>query len=302
MILVIGGTGLVGSRVVEGLLVMQRPVKVLSAGFSDWNSNVVPMFRKAGVEVISGDMRDQRVLAEAVNGCTGIVHAAGIFHSTADRSLESVNVQSVASLIPIAENAGVQRFIYVSCLGATQFSSSEYLRTKWQAEALVRESKFVWTIFRPSLIFGPGCQFLRTLEFWVARFPLVVTVGSGLNHISAVSADDVAGCIVQSVYDRNTVGQTYNLAGPKSLTLAEIMELASRQCTGKEKPVIKVPAPLAYRLADLLAKLNPRAPVSGEFLKLMSIDLAADPAIMQTNFKVPGLPLESYYKGIGWDG
>jgi NADH dehydrogenase len=298
MILVIGGTGLVGSRVVEGLLSMQCPTRVLSAGHSDWNNNVVPAFRKAGVEIIAGDMRDQRVLAEAVTGCTGIVHAAGIINARPGQSLESVNVASLASLIPIAESAGVQRFLYVSCLGSTQFSSSHYFRSKWQAEELVRQSNFVWTIFRPALIFGPGCQLLRGLEFWLRRFPIALTVGSGLNEIGVVSAEDVAACVAQSVYNRDTVGKTFNLVGPESKTLAEILEQTSLYLAGQEKPTFSVPASLAYALADVFSRLNPRAPISGEFLRLISADLTGDPLVMQTNFKVECLPLESCIKSL----
>jgi uncharacterized protein YbjT (DUF2867 family) len=298
MILVIGGTGLVGAKVVEGLLAQGQQVRVLAAGYSDWRDNVTSHFRKVGVDVVSADMRDQRAMAAAVTACTGIIHTAGILQARPDQSLDSVNHQSLASLLPIAENAGIQRFVYVSCLGATQFNSSQYLQSKWEAETLVRQSKFYWTIFRPSVIFGTDSQLMRTLEFWTARFPWLLVVGSGLNHLQPVSADDVAACIVQSLYNRDMVGQTYDLVGPESLTLSELMAIVGDEHCGREKPVVKVPATAGYMIADILNKLNPRLPVSSEIFKLLTAEITSDPMLMQRNFQVRALPFESQYGRI----
>src|SRR6185437_11415505 len=262
MILVIGGTGVVGAQVVDLLMSQKQQVRVLAGGYSDWHQQLTPQMRKAGVDVVNGDIRDQRVLAKAVSGCTGIVHTAGVISDQPERSVDSVNHESVASLLPIAENAGVQRFVYVSCLGATQFSSSEYLRSKWNAEMLVRQSNFLWTVFRPSLIFGEGSQLMRVLEFWVQRFPIVLCTGSGLNHLEPISVDDVAECVVQSLYNRDTVNQVYDLVGPETMNLSQLLELVTVGFTGQHKAQFKLPARAGYLLADLLAKLNPRSPLS----------------------------------------
>lgn len=297
-ILVIGGTGTVGSKVVEALLGAGVPVRVFSRGRGDWRDDVTPHFRKAGVEIISGDIRDQNRIASAVNGVNGIIHTAGAMQELPDFSLQSVNVESIASLIPIALNAGVQRMVYLGCLGSTQFSNSEYLRTKWEAEQLIRESNFYWTIFRAAPIFALGSQLMRSLEFWVNRFPFIPIIGSGLNEIAPVSATDVATCLMQALYDKDTVGQSYDLVGPHTFTLTELMELTAIEYEVDRKPLIKVPSSLGYQLANLIFKFTPRTPVSADFMRLLACDLDSDPALMKTKFGAPMLPLESQYKRI----
>jgi uncharacterized protein YbjT (DUF2867 family) len=298
MILVIGGTGLVGGKIVESLVDRQVQVRVLGGGLSDWRHTVTPLLRKAGVEIINGDIRDRQVLSRAVAGCTGIVHAAGAVTAPPGDSLASVNYESMSTLLPIAESAGVQRLLYISCSGASQFSASEYWQSKWHAEQLVRQSNLAWTILRPTLIFGRDSQLMRVLSFWVTRFPVVLVVGSGLNDLHPISADDVAACAVQALYNRDTVGQTYNLAGPEVINLYDLLELASSQEGGIRKPLFKIPARVGYSLAEILTKINPHTPLSVEWLKLLTADSTVDLTLMRQAFQVPMLPLESQYKPV----
>jgi uncharacterized protein YbjT (DUF2867 family) len=298
MILVTGGTGVVGSRIVRGLLDNQQPVRVFARGQSNWVENPMPQLRKMGVDVVNGDVRDYQKLKKALTGCTAVIHCANIMSESKDETLSSVNVEPTKALLGMAEELGVQRFIYLSCLGASEYSSSKYLQSKWQAESCVRNSNFYWTIFRPSLIFAQESQFIRSLEFWSAKAPFVFVVGSGLNQIQPVSADDVAACVVQSLYTRETVQQTFDLVGPEPYSLTEVMEMASRYISGVDKPAFKIPAGLGYAVANILHKLNPRCPVSAEIMRVLTSEYSGDPAIMKSNFQVQMLPLESYFKPI----
>jgi uncharacterized protein YbjT (DUF2867 family) len=303
MILVTGGTGIVGRKVVRGLVENQQQVRVYARGYSDWVENPMPQLRKLGVDVINGDVRNTDKLAVALQGCTAIIHCANIMRETKDETFESVNVDPTVTLLTLAQEAGVQRFIYVSCLGASQYSTSKYLRTKWQSEAAVRASSFYWTILRPSLIFAKDSQFVRALEFWAAKTPFLFVVGSGLNEIQPVSADDVAACIVQSVYARETVHKTYDLLGPQPYSFTEILEMSGRFVTGgADRPTFKIPSSLGYAAAKLIHKLNPRSPISEDLMRVLTSEYSGDPEIMKTNFQVPMLPLESYYRPIGKSG
>lgn len=299
MILVTGGSGNVGARVVQALLDNQQQVRVLTRGGSDWHENPLPHFRRSGADIITGDVRDQNKLAAAVQGVRGVINLAGTIRGT-DADYESVNVEGMNNLIAKASEAGIQRFVHVSCLGATEFSTSKYLRTKWQGEQLVRGSNFYWTIFRPSLIFGPTSHLMRSLDFCVSRTPFVPVFGSGLNEIQPVSPEDVAQCIVQSIYNRETVGQSYDLVGPDKYNLTELLEIMSQRNMhqGAVRPTVKIPLQLAFLAAQLLSKLNPRAPISEDMLRVLTTEIVGDPAIMCNTFQVDCLSFESQFKRL----
>jgi uncharacterized protein YbjT (DUF2867 family) len=299
MILVTGGSGNIGARVVQALLDSQQQVRVLTRGGSDWHDNPLPHFRRSGADIITGDVRDPNKVAAAVQGVKGIVNLAAVMRGT-DADLEAVNVTGMQHLVTTAQNAGIQRFVHVSCLGATEFSTSTYFQSKWKGEQMVRASNFYWTIFRPSLIFGPTSHLMRALDFCVTKAPFVPVIGSGLNEIQPVAPDDVAACIVQSLYNKETVGQAYDLVGPTSYRLTALLENMSRRNMhqGKEKPSVKIPLKVAFVAAQLLSKLNPRAPISEDMMRVLTTEIVGDPAIMRSAFQVEGLSFETQFKRL----
>jgi uncharacterized protein YbjT (DUF2867 family) len=299
MILVTGGSGQVGSRVVQALLDSQQQVRVLTRGGGDWHENPLPHFRRSGAEIITGDVRDQSKVSTAVQGCRGIIHLAAVMKAP-DKELEAVNVEGLINLVANAAAAGVQRFIHVSCLGATQFSTSKYFQTKWQGENMIRSSNFYWTIFRPSLIFSPSSQLMRTLDFVVSRTGFVPVFGSGLNEIQPVSADDVAACVVQSLYNRDSVNQTYDLVVPESYSLTDMLEMAARANTHTEnvRPTFKIPLGVAFAAARILGQMNPRLPISEDMIRVLTTELVSDPAPMQSAFQVQSINFEAQFKRL----
>jgi len=191
MILIVGGTGLVGSRVTELLIEQkQHQLRVLCRGQSEWDKSRLPDFRRAGVDVIVGDMNNPKNLEKALDGCKAIINCSGVMRTSDAEEIQAVNVRGVKNLVKLGKEQGVQRFIQVSCVGATEHATNEYFQSKWQAEDIVRNSSLYWTIFRTSLIFGPGSHLSRVLDYWVGRAPFVVVVGSGLNKFQPVSADE----------------------------------------------------------------------------------------------------------------
>jgi uncharacterized protein YbjT (DUF2867 family) len=299
MILVTGGSGNVGARVVQALLDTQQQVRVLTRGGSDWHDNPLPHFRRSGAEIITGDVRDQAKVLAAVQGCRGIIHLAGVMRGS-DADLEAVNVQGLENILANAAQAGIQRLVHVSCMGATEFSTSKYFQTKWHGESLVRSSSFYWTIFRPSLVFGATSHLMRALDYCVAKLPFVPVFGSGLNVIQPVSADDVAACVVQSLYNRDSVNQTYDLVGPDKFNLTELLELMSQRNMheGKPRPTVKIPLKVAFLAAQLIGQLNPRAPISQDMMRVLTTELVGDPNIMLSSFQVEGHSFESQFKRL----
>lgn len=285
MILVAGGTGLVGSKVVQSLLAQQVPVRVLARGLSDWASSSMPQLRRIGVEVVVGEITDAKIVEQSVQGCDAIVHCAGVMRAGPGGTARDINVIGMERMVEQGQAAGVQRFIYLSCLGASEHSQCEYFVSKWQGENILRDSRFYWTIFRPGLIYGDGSQMQRIFEFLTTRGPVVPVIGSGLNRVSPVSAIDVANCVTQSIYNRDTVGKSYELCGGAEFDLETLLKEASA-VRGNAKPTLSIPTGLAISLADWVAKVNPKAPISGDVMRIITQDLIGDARPAEEMFKL----------------
>lgn len=299
MILVVGGTGTVGRKVVETLLSQpHQQIRVLSRGKSDWEGSVLPSFRRRGVDTMVGDVRSKSLIQKAVTDCKAIINCAGSMRATPDADLESVNYDSVANLVETGKEAGVQRFIQLSCLGATEHATSLYFGCKWDAEEMVRKSGFYWTIFRPSLIFDSDSHLFRILEFWVQRSPLIFVVGSGLNRFQPISAQDVADCIVKSIYERSTVGQIYELTGPETYDLQTLLTMVA-QNQGRTVRTIRIPSFLGVPFAGLMGKLNPQCPIDNNVMNVMTSEMIGDAAPMLEAFKIQPLSMKNALKAIG---
>lgn len=298
MILITGGTGLVGARIVEKLVAAGQPVRVMARGLTDWKTSNVPEFRRRGIDVVTGDIRDQERVAQAMEGCKAVINVAGVQRSLPGASIESINMEAVINLVALAEANNVQRFVQVSCFGASQHADSRYFYSKWQAESIVKGGRFYWTIFRPSLVFGEYCQLLKVLNFWTERGPFIPVIGSGLNRLAPLHADDLADYIIGSLYNRETANQVYDLVGPKSYDLTEVLQLACRN-QGMEKPAIKIPAGIGMMLVRFMSKLNPQSPIDEDVVKVLTSELSPDHEPKNRVFSYGTTPFETMFKYIG---
>jgi uncharacterized protein YbjT (DUF2867 family) len=271
MILLLGTTGLLGGPVLRCLLERKLEVRAFTRGSSDWKNASISDLRRRGVEIVLSDVNDTDKFREAMSGCQTIINLIGTFHQKGTATFESIHVETVENLIANAKEFGVQRVLHVSCLGASEYSSSEYLRTKWESEQLIKKSGLYWTIFKPSFLFSDKCSLLEWLKPLI-KCPLIMpVVGSGLNEIQPVFVEDVAQCIVDSIYDKSSVGKVFELGGPQIYTMGDLMELVRRELKLKGPPV-QIPRPLI----ELLFKFSAQAgSVGGRIIDLLPL-LTAD--------------------------
>ncbi|KAA3659096.1 MAG: SDR family NAD(P)-dependent oxidoreductase [Chloroflexi bacterium] len=143
MILVIGGSGALGSSVVQRLLQQGRAVRVMTR-----TSEKVQALQQAGVDVVRGDLTDKASLQRA---CAGVEKVVASAHSVFGRGQEAskfVDLQGHKDLIDVARAAGVQRFVYISAVGAEPNSSVPFSRIKYQIEQYLRGSSLEFVILR----------------------------------------------------------------------------------------------------------------------------------------------------------
>lgn len=269
-IFIAGGTGFVGKSLRAALA--GRPLRLLVRDRARYAS-----LASADVELVEGDVTLAETLKGAVDGCEAVISLAGIIEETGGATFDSVIRQGNVNLVAAAKRAGVGRYLLMSAMGVRHDPAFPYFEAKWQAEQAVEESGLLWTIFRPSVIFGPGDGFINTLAGLVRRAPIVPVVGSGQTKFQPVAVEDVAASFVEALDDPATVGQTFELGGPEILTYEELLDLIAAKL-GKRKPKVHVPAGLMKPVVKL-AKPLPKAlrpPVTEEQLKMLAIDNCTD--------------------------
>ncbi|GHF29609.1 NADH dehydrogenase [Deinococcus metalli] len=249
-VLVTGASGFVGTAVVREL---SRRGHEVWAGSREGRA-------VAGARGVRLDVTDAGSVVRAVAEADPdvVVHLVGIIVEKGEQSFERVHVEGTRHVLAATPRGA--RYVHMSALGADPQSESGYSATKGRAEALVRGSGLPYTIFRPSLIFGPGDDFFgRVLRELVSTAPIVPQIGDGSFPFRPVSVQDVAQAFAGAV-DGQGVGETYALTGPDEFTFRQLLELELR-ALGKSKPIVPVPLVL-MNLAVPLMQVLPNPPIT----------------------------------------
>jgi len=266
MILVTGGTGYVGSRLVQKLVEQGREVRILVRD--------VAAARKrfpSGVAFAQGDVTEPATLPAALAGVETVIHLVAIIRERGETTFEKVNYEGTAHIVDAEKAAGVRRHLQMSALGALRDPRFPYHDTKYRAEQYVKASGLDWTIFRPSIIFGPGDQFFSTLA-GLAKLPApFVLPDGGVAKFQPVWRDDVADSFIAALDDPATIGKTYELGGPEIMSYKEMVGVLM-DVTGKHRPLLPIPSVLLKPAAFAFDKLLPKPPVTPEQLKMLQLD------------------------------
>jgi uncharacterized protein YbjT (DUF2867 family) len=177
-------------------------------------------------------------------------------------------------VVDAARKAGVPRIIQMSALGTGNLPGYPYFHTKWRAEQYVKDSGLDWTIFRPSIIFGPGeqVQFVTQLADVVKKAPVVPVVGGGRSRFQLIHVHDVADAFCAAVATDASIGQIYEIAGPEIVTYEEILD-ECMVALGRKKPKVHVPVSVMMPAAAVMARIPIiDAPVTTDQLKMLKID------------------------------
>ncbi len=266
MILVTGGTGFVGSHLIkkmrqEGLsvrAVVRSPAKAIE-------------LRDLGVEVVPGDVSDKASLERAVQGIERVVHLVGIIQEAPGATFQGVHVDGTRNLAEAARKAGVRHFLFQSALGTRANAKSQYHRTKWEAEELVRGSGIPSTVLRPSLIYGPGDQFTIRLSDMIRLSPILPIIGSGSSKVQPLFINDAVACIVKAVTSDAYLNELYELGGPEQLSYEEVTR-AIAAALGVSRPALHLPLLFMRSMARVMETVLPKPPVTTDQLIMLQED------------------------------
>lgn len=276
-VLVLGANGFVGAHVAAAL---SRAGWRVRAGARDVR---VPARRAPEHEWVRADFARLTRAADweaVLEGVDAVVNCVGVLQDGGRDSTRTAHVEGPKALIEACERQGIRRVVHLSAVGAEAAAGTAYGRTKQEAERLFEASRLDWLILRPSLVvarsvFG-GTGLIRAL----AAFPLFIPAPNGDQRFRPVAMEDVCVAVVAGVAAGAPARRSLDVAGPESLTLAEILVLYRGWLGLGPAPVIRLPAWLtapAVLLGDVAGRLGWSSPLRSTSMQQMNHNVAGDP-------------------------
>lgn len=287
-IFVTGGTGFVGRHVIRALLARGFQVRCLVRPGSEERLRGLE-----AIERVPGDVLHPEGLAASVEGCAAIVHLVGIIRERRGRGItfDRLHPGATGHMLALAREAGVKRFVHMSALGARPGATSAYHRTKWESEEAVRRSDLAWTIFQPSVIYGPGDEFVSMLAAMIRRLPVVPVLGDGRYRLQPVPVEHVAEGVARALLSGAPVGQTYEVGGPMACTFDDLLDEIGRALGRARVAKVHVPLPPVKVATRALAWL-PFYPVTMDQITMLEEEsVVAEPLRFYREFALTPEPL-----------
>ena len=266
MILVTGGNGFVGPKIVRALRARDLPVRALVRRPGERSAATLAAW---GSELVQGDMTDAESLRRAAEGAEVVVHLVSIRQGS-DGDFRQVMEQGTRDLVAAAKDAGVRRFVLMSALGTSEETKDlvPYYRAKWEMEQTVQGSGVEHVVFRPSFVFAGDGGILPTFTK-LARFaPVTPIIGSGTQRIQPIWIDDVAAYFAAGVDKPEAANRIFELGGPDAVSWNEFWQRLKREL-GQRRPSVHVPMGLMRLNALVTERLPGNIPLTRDLLTML---------------------------------
>ncbi len=272
----LGGSGFVGGRIAHLLAQQGVHVRVLTR----LRERAKHLLVLPTVDVVQANIFDAATLEKQFRGMDAVVNLVGILRERRKGDFQRVHTQLPQTVVTALQRAGVRRLLHMSSLPAARDAPSAYLRSKGEAEIAIRNTRgeAAITIFRPSVIFGPGDSFLSLFAKVVQLVP-VIALACPNARFQPVYVEDVARAFVTSIGNPATFGETYNLCGPQTYTLRQLIELVCHTL-GKPRPIIGLGNTLSY-LQALVMEFAPISLMTRDNYRSMQVPCVCDGAFPQ---------------------
>lgn len=285
-----GSTGYLGRFVQKALLDHGHEVVALVRS--------VPDEKPANsIKYVPGDITIPEEWSHALKNCDAVVHLVSIIREKKARGItfEALNVESTRNLVDAAKQHGINRFIYMSALGAHSEGPTPYFRTKGRAEQIVLGSGLAFTIIRPSFIFGFDHPVYTMLATVIKRSPLglMPVFGDGQYRHQPVFVENVAEIVAQSLDNPAAEKKVYEVGGPRRLSYLEQLKIIGRLVGKKVRPV-RIALGLVRPIVRLIGPL-PFSPINSDQLAMLVKDNVCDTSALDRDFDVDWV---SFEKGL----
>jgi uncharacterized protein YbjT (DUF2867 family) len=276
-ILVSGGTGFVGRAVVREFLdagheivILQRPGSKRAA--------------QSGVRVQVLPINLEHPIMTGEISADAIVNLSGIIREFPSQGISFYKSHFLVNkhLIDLAVSKGIKRYLMMSALGVYSNHKTAYQETKYQAEQYLHDSGLSWTIFRPSLIFGPDGEFTQMLINMIRRLPLVPVVGNGKYLLQPVWIGDVVKGFLKALGDSQSFGMTYEFGGPDIFTYDQILDILGESIGRKRVRKLHFPAAILRPMASILGRFRFFPLTSDQITMLLDGNYTEDKTFFET--------------------
>lgn len=280
---VAGGSGFVGGAIAlelhrrgDRVVVLSHRGEAARGGLPD------------AVQIRPADVQTGEGIAEGLRGVDALVIALGFKNSPIEaprrgRTFMDVDAAGTERLVQAAQAAGVGRLVYISGAGAAAEARRHWFRAKWRAEAAIRASGIVWTVIRPTWIFGPGDVSLNRFIGFARRLGVVPLTNTGSQRLAPVFVDDVARLAADCLDGDAAVDQVFELGGPETATMRQIVATALR-VAGLRRPILPGPT-LLLKLLTFPLRILPEPPMTPD-----AIDFINQPAIVDSSPLLARMP------------
>lgn len=283
---IIGGTGFVGSYLVDALIKAgHEPSLLVRPGSAS------KVFHADQCRLVTGSLSDRKSINETVGQCDAVIYNVGILREnpSQNESFENTQYLGVVDVVDAAVKAGVKHFLLMSANGIEP-PKTPYQETKSRAEEYVRQSNLAYTIFRPSVIFGDPrgkMEFATQLYQDMIRMPIpAIGFHTGLRSstgavmMSPVHVQDVADAFIRCIDNASAFGKVYELGGPQEISWNGMLERIA-QAVSKKKIILPMPISI-MKVAAALLDWIPAFPVTRDQLTMLADgNVAPDHALRQ---------------------
>jgi uncharacterized protein YbjT (DUF2867 family) len=291
MILVAGGSGFIGSAVVQRLKRDGRDVAVMTAHPERSRSKI----EKLGARLVVGDVQRPDSLPQAVRGAEAVVQVLSFPTYPIEKprrgfTFEEFDHRGTERLVAAAASAGVRRYVYCSGVGADPDSPKPWFRAKWFGEESVRRTGLDHAIIRPSWVYGTEDIALNKFVAFHRWLPFVPVVGDGSQRLQPLFVDDVGEALARAAAPDGPSG-TYEIGGPEVMTMNQVLQ-TMMAVRGRRKPLVHFP-PWMAKLAGFFLQALPRPPLSPDAVDLGTADAVADTGPLLDAFGLELTPLRA---------
>lgn len=274
MILITGGTGLVGRRVVERMMEEALPTRCL---LPERRQRRLPwdIGNPYAPEIVDGSVTDQEAFFRAVTGCHAVIHLENALWWGRRRDLEEVELAGARALAAVARSARVGRIITLSQLGAAPSSAYTLHRVKGEVEHVLRNSGVAYTIIRSGIVFSPEDTFINHIASMLRLNPAFFLMpGRGDTVLHPIYIDDLVEAIYRSLNLIRLVDKTVEIGGAEYMSLRDLMRTVMR-VTGMRRILVGMPPYLLRWLTGAYGRLLPRSLMTSQWLDILAANRTA---------------------------
>jgi NADH dehydrogenase len=270
-ICIAGGTGFVGQELIYRLTRAGHALRVLTRA----RSHALDLMTLPSVELAVGDVYNPDFLRRSIDGADVVINLVGILNERGfgGAGFRRAHVEFTAGLLHAMSQTRVPRLLHMSALNAdAERGASHYLRTKGEAEQLLRAAGATldWTIFQPSVIFGPRDSLTNRFAALLRLSAGVLPLARAGTRFAPIYVGDVTAAFAQALPGGATSHQSYQLCGPEILTLEQIVRVTA-QAAHLPCHILRLPDGLA-RVQAALMQLLPGKPFSTDNYRSLLTD------------------------------